>query len=548
MTGEKLAGRYLLKRRLAGGRFLSTYEAEDTALGTLVVVDILEAGAIPTGLEMKRLEEILDAATQVRGAHVASLYEWGRMDEDGPLFLVGERVEGASLMEVLEECGELPPPQAVEVTRASVEALAEAYGRGLFYIGLNPGQVVVRERGEVKLVRVGYGWVLEESEPLLAHRVSPYRAPETDGGLEGRRTSDVYALAAMIRRMLPREAASQRLMNLLDTAMDPLPRNRPSSPRLVLEELEASVFDVDPSRNALEAEMKPGAGGLSFLKDGVVPLKAVPPEGRKRGKILRNLFLVMLGGVALLACLAALSGTLSGGEGREAAVTTEEEEKKVALPDLQGLTEEEAQGTLESLGLGYECRRAPSRLWSAGRVAAQEPDEGSVLERGDKVLLVISSGREGIDAGGSDADGTGGDASHAGQAGSQAEAPSGHSAPPARDDSSGDPAPSVAPSPQEARAPVASEPAPSAPRAVPVLSALRGAAPLYVTMDAGRSHDPDGDIVRYVWHCGDGAVLEGVAVQHVFDPLVIPARFQVVLEVFDARGMSSSASVTLEVY
>lgn len=548
MTGEKLAGRYLLKRRLAGGRFLSTYEAEDTAMGTLVVVDILEAGAIPAGLGMKRLEEILDAATQVRGAHVASLYEWGRVDDDGPLFLVAESVEGASLMEVLAECGELPPTQAVEVTRASVEALAEAYGRGLFYIGLNPGQVVVSERGEVRLVRVGYGWVLEESEPLLAQRVSPYRAPETDGGLEGRRTSDVYALAAMIRRMLPREEASQRLMNLLDTAMDPLPRNRPSSPRLVLEELEASVFDVNPSRNALEAEATTGAGGLSFLKDGAVPLKAVPPEGRKRGKILRNLFLVMLGGVALLACLAALSGTLSGGEGREAVVPAEEEEKKVTLPDLQGLSEEEAQGTLESLGLEYECRRAPSRLWSAGRVAAQEPDEGSVLGRGDRVLLVISSGREGIDAGGSDADGTGGDASHAGQTGSQAEATSGNSAPPAGDDSSGDPALSVAPSPQEARAPDASEPTPSAPRAVPVLSALRGAAPLYVTMDAGRSHDPDGDIVRYVWHCGDGAVLEGVTVQHVFDPLVIPARFQVVLEVFDARGMSSSASVTLEVY
>jgi hypothetical protein len=67
-------------------------------------------------------------------------------------------------------------------------------------------------------------------------------------------------------------------------------------------------------------------------------------------------------------------------------------------------------------------------------------------------------------------------------------------------------------------------------------------------MDASGSRDPGGDIVRYVWDCGDGTLLEGMRVQHVYDPPVTPFRFGVVLRVFDATGMSDSCATSLEVY
>jgi hypothetical protein len=86
------------------------------------------------------------------------------------------------------------------------------------------------------------------------------------------------------------------------------------------------------------------------------------------------------------------------------------------------------------------------------------------------------------------------------------------------------------------------------PRSVPAISSGSGPAPLYVAMDGSASYDPDGSIVRYVWYCGDGTVIEGVRAQHVYDPAVIPARFQVVLEVYDSDGMSHSSSLTLEVF
>ena len=236
MVGQLVAGRYRLGEKLWSGQFLSTYLAVDQVLAAEVEVDVLARAKAGWPVPARRLAEVLDTAMLLAGDRVASLFAWG--EEEGFVYLVRERVAGASLAEVLAATGELPLEQVLEVVRAAVEVLAEAYGRGLFYLGMNPGQVLLDGEGRVRFTRVGFGWLLEDMEPVLAARVSPYRAPETDGGGEGSRTSDVYALAVMIKEMLPREGGSSRLHALLGRAMDPLPKRRPSSPRLLLEELE----------------------------------------------------------------------------------------------------------------------------------------------------------------------------------------------------------------------------------------------------------------------------------------------------------------------
>ena len=531
MVGERLADRYRLTEKLAGGRFLSTYLALDEVLGVEVEVDVAEDVESACAVPVRRLEEILDAAMLVRGPHVSPLHAWGADGEEGFLYVVRERTAGASLAEILAGTGELPYGQVAGITRALVEVLAEAYGRGLFYLGFNPHQVFIDGRGGVKCVRVGYGWVLEEMEPAAAAMVSPYRSPETDGGGEGSRTSDVYALAVMVREMLPHREGSQRLHALLDMAVDPIPKRRPSSPRLILEELEAGPGGGGPPAGAGgEADERPHGGvfGDPVVDDGAVEEPLVL-AARPRRRTLRTLLIVLGCGLILWLLYAAVAGLFGGGGeggGEEQAVVGEEE--KVTLPDLQGLTVQEAVEVLEALGLDYTERDAPSRLWSAGRVAAQEPAEGSVLRPGDTVRLVVSTGREET----------------------AADAAGGREAPPPDAEEPEPDSTQVTPpaSPQDTSSPAPAPAANAPPRAVPVLSCGGGAAPLYVAMDGSRSYDPDGGIVRYVWHCGDGTVLEGAAVQHVYDPAVIPVSYRVVLEVFDAEGLSNSSALTLEVY
>ncbi len=532
MIGKTLAGRYRVTERLSCGTNLSTFMAVDIAYGMEVEVDALGVRAGEFLLRAGRLGEIMDMALQVSGPHVLPVHFWGEDAEEGLTYVVRERAGGASLAEVLACTARLPARQVVEITAAAVEVLAEAYGNNLFYLGLNPHQVTLDGRGGVRLMRVGFGWILEEMEPDLAARVSPYRAPETDGGREGSRTSDVYSLAVMMREMLPEGGISARLESLLATATDPMPRRRPSSPRLLLEELESGAsggggaLPGDDGPGPAASERREG-GGLSFPACEEVSLRAAPARGPRR-RMLRNLLLIFAGGAAAWLVFAALAGLFGGRSGGEEPAPAAVEER-IILPDLQGLTAADAEEALRELGLRCSSREAPSRLWSAGRVAAHEPARGAALRPGDSVCLVISAGNE------EGAPGEGGDIDPAA------------------------PEPAPPPEQEEALRPRGAELAPAAreappaaknlpPRAVPALSSACGPAPLYVCMDGSASHDPDGEIVRYLWHCGDGTVIEGARAQHVYDPAVIPARFLVVLEVFDAGGLSSSSSLTLEVY
>jgi hypothetical protein len=547
MTGESLKDRYQLIEELEKGSCLVRYLACDEASGAEVEIDIIEPDKSACPHLGVRLKEVLDRARQITGHRIAALLEWG--EEGERIYLVRERFNGSSLAEILDEVGDLPREQVVEIAGAAIEAMVEAYGKGLFYLGLNPGQIVLNWRGEIRLVRVGYGWLLEEMDEILAAGVSPYRAPETDEQREGARTSDVYSLSVMIREMLPMEQCSDRLNALLDKAMSPHPKQRPSSPRLLQEALEeATSRDTKriPVENAGhisiddDVELVNGGGkrgsGLRFLHEDAAPPPYISLQKRPRWRSFRIILLIILGGVIVWLLFAAITGSLDANKkNHEEAVVSTGGAEKVTLPDLQGLPAREAERILLGLGLTVASRQAPSYLWSAGMVAAQEPEKGSILDPGDMVNLVISSGRDGGQ--GADTSLEAGSLTPASPGTSPGEVPADSSSG-ASELQTGDTAP-VEPS-------YRAEPQP--PQAVAALSTRSGPSPLRVAMDGRGSRDPDGSIARYVWDCGDGTVLEGVEVQHVYDPAVTPARFQIVLKVFDCDGMSDSCAVTVEVF
>jgi len=74
------------------------------------------------------------------------------------------------------------------------------------------------------------------------------------------------------------------------------------------------------------------------------------------------------------------------------------------------------------------------------------------------------------------------------------------------------------------------------PTAVISASATKGYDPLVITFAAGESHDPDGQIVSYIWNFGDGTVASGKNVSHTFSQ---PARYKVTLKVKDDQGATS---------
>lgn len=82
------------------------------------------------------------------------------------------------------------------------------------------------------------------------------------------------------------------------------------------------------------------------------------------------------------------------------------------------------------------------------------------------------------------------------------------------------------------------------PTAVAQASVLSGPAPLAVTLSAWGSSDPDGQIVDCRWDCGDGTLMKGSKISHVFTE---PGTYKVSTVVLDDRGGTGAASLTVTV-
>ena len=76
------------------------------------------------------------------------------------------------------------------------------------------------------------------------------------------------------------------------------------------------------------------------------------------------------------------------------------------------------------------------------------------------------------------------------------------------------------------------------------VSAESGVAPVTVMFDATSSHDPDGEILAYLWDFGDGTVDSGPLASHTYDT---EGSFAVTLQVTDDCEHTSTASVVITV-
>jgi serine/threonine protein kinase len=200
---------------------------------------------------------------QLSHPNVIALEEHGRAEGDGSTYLVTEPLEGVSLEAQLADAGVLSLSRALTITLQIGRALRAAHKLGIVHGALTPANVRLLRNERSELVRVvGFGTTmlsprhpLPEAGPDSPH--SPYLAPEcARGGLPDTR-SDVFAVGALLFRMLtgrapvtpqvdpasPARGASASLpepQSVAAYSMEPIPRE--------LDELVGRCLEADPER------------------------------------------------------------------------------------------------------------------------------------------------------------------------------------------------------------------------------------------------------------------------------------------------------------
>jgi serine/threonine-protein kinase len=196
-----VAGRYVLRERIASGSLGIVYRADQIGTGRKLAVKMLPADANRDAQTVERFRREGEVLCKLRSPHTVTTYEFDR-EPDGALFIAMELVSGRSLAELLRVDGPIDWNRALRIMAGLCDSLGEAHELGVVHRDLRPENVLVESRPGhrdfVKVLDFGLAKLLSASVQLspvgMTVGTIEYSSPELlqSRPLDGR--SDLYSL------------------------------------------------------------------------------------------------------------------------------------------------------------------------------------------------------------------------------------------------------------------------------------------------------------------------------------------------------------------
>jgi hypothetical protein len=196
-------GRYRVAEELGRGAMGVVYRAHDTVLERDVAVKELHAPLSGDRELVSRFRQ--EAKTLARLDHPNIVRVFDFLEERGRGWIIIELVKGGDLDGLLRTQGALSVAETGRLGALMAGAMAYAHSKGVVHRDFKPSNVLMNESGEPKITDFGLAKLAQSGELTQAGSVlgSPaYMSPEQARGEGAEARSDIYALGAVLYRML----------------------------------------------------------------------------------------------------------------------------------------------------------------------------------------------------------------------------------------------------------------------------------------------------------------------------------------------------------
>ena len=292
MIGKRL-GHYEILERLGAGGMGEVYRARDTRLGREVAIKILPETAERDPQSLDRFQREAQAASALNHPNICTIHDVGE-DAKRP-FIVMEYVKGDTLDAIIQR-GPIEAGRVIDLAVQIADALDAAHRQTIVHRDIKPGNIVVTERGIVKVLDFGLAkhfgvpvgaldrtiTVSEQAlltSPGMAVGTVAYMSPEQALGRTVDARSDLFAFGAVLhematgKRAFPGRTPAEVFNALLnEPPANPLPEGL-SGLRPILDSLleKAPERRMDSAASAVAALRRLSHGDAAALAGGKAP-------------------------------------------------------------------------------------------------------------------------------------------------------------------------------------------------------------------------------------------------------------------------------------
>lgn len=236
--GEVFLGRYRVVGQLGRGGSGTVFKGFDPVLERGVALKAVPLG--PAGEEADELvAKLRDEAVHLARLHhpnIVTVFDFEQFGDTA--YIAMEMVQGVSLSKFIARHGQLAAKEGTAIAVAITDALAAAHGVGLVHGDLKPGNILLGEKGEIKVADFGTAQLMREmaENKDRLEGTAGYLAPEVLKRQGSTQVSDIFSLGVVMyemfacRRPFGKGSIGQVLKRTLRGEVKPLDEVRPALP------------------------------------------------------------------------------------------------------------------------------------------------------------------------------------------------------------------------------------------------------------------------------------------------------------------------------
>lgn len=421
--GQKINDRYEIIKTIGEGGMANVYLANDTILDRKVAIKVLRGDLSNDEKFIRRFKREALSVSNLSHPNIVEVYDVG--EEEGNYYIVMEYIDGKTLKQLLQKRGALTLNEVIDIMSQLTDGLAHAHEAYIIHRDIKPQNIMIEDNGLVKITDFGIAMAINSTQLTQTNSVMGsvhYLPPEQANGKGSTVKSDIYSLGILMYELLTgtvpfkgdnaveialkhmkekipsirkqNPTIPQSIENIILKASAKNPKNRYDTVREMHNDLITALERTNDKRLVYEYpenDLEETKVVPNLTKEIKKTLVDKPTDTEENDSSLlnekneKNKLPIILA-VVLLVILIALSGVYL--------LISNRNIKEVKVPNVVGLTTDDAIEKIEKAGLKYTTKGEENAEIEEGIVIRTEPKSGSTKTKGSTITIVESTGKE----------------------------------------------------------------------------------------------------------------------------------------------------------